>query len=59
VESGRLLQVAMVSRLHYMTESFSDFNAPIEIIPPVDPAGTPIAQPGLVVGAIATPAPEQ
>jgi putative copper export protein len=59
VDSGRVLQVAMVSRVHYMTEQFGDFNAPIEITPPVNESGTPVAEPGLKIDTVgaATPVP--
>jgi hypothetical protein len=40
-ESGRVHQEAMVSRQHYMLNHFFDFNANIELTPPVA-EGTPI-----------------
>lgn len=42
--SGHLLREAMVSRLHYMLNKFSDFNVPVHVTPP-DLSGTPIATP--------------
>ncbi len=40
-ETGELLREGMVSRNHYMTNTFSDYGAPITIEPPVA-AGTPV-----------------
>lgn len=42
--SGHVLREAMVSRLHYMLNVFSDFNVPVNAIPP-DLQGTPVATP--------------
>ncbi len=47
VETGQLLKVAMVSRVHYMTQHFTNFDGEIVILPPVNDAGTPVATPGL------------
>jgi copper transport protein len=47
LETGELLKIAMASRVHYMTQVFSDFDGDIVIEPPVNPAGTPVATPGL------------
>lgn len=57
VDTGHLLQVAMVSRAHYMQERYGNFDGPIEITPPVNDAGTPVATPGQVITEIpyATP----
>lgn len=57
VDSGHLLQVAMVSRAHYMNERYGNFDGSIEITPPVNDAGTPVATPGQVITEIpyATP----
>jgi hypothetical protein len=49
IDSGRLLQVAMVSRAHYMDERYGNFDGPIEITPPVNDAGTPVATPGWTI----------
>ncbi|MEZ4497995.1 MAG: hypothetical protein R2845_14730, partial [Thermomicrobiales bacterium] len=46
-ETGQLLQIAMVSRVHYMTQVFFDFDGNIVIEPPVNAEGTPVATPGL------------
>lgn len=45
VETGQLLQESMVSRNHYMTNTFSDYDAAITIEPPVVD-GTPTAGEG-------------
>lgn len=57
VDTGHLLQVAMVSRAHYMDERYGNFDGQIEITPPVNDAGTPVATPGMVITEIpfATP----
>jgi len=57
VDTGHLLQVAMVSRAHYMHETYGNFDGPVEITPPVNDAGTPVATPGQVITEIpyATP----
>jgi hypothetical protein len=55
----------MVSRAHYMDERYGNFDGPIEITPPVNDAGTPVATPGWTITDIpygtpvpaATPAP--
>jgi hypothetical protein len=41
-ESGHVRREAMVSRLHYMLNEFSDFDAPLQLVPP-DLAATPMA----------------
>jgi hypothetical protein len=44
-ETGHLRQEAMVSRVHYMKNHFSDFDAPLVITPPetpVTPGATPV-----------------
>ena len=41
-ESGYVRQEAMVSRLHYMRNDFSDFDVPIALTPPGE-AATPVA----------------
>jgi hypothetical protein len=41
-ETGQVRREAMVSRRHYMFKQFSDFNEPMQILPP-DEAGTPAA----------------
>jgi hypothetical protein len=44
-ESGRVRREAMVSRFHYMLNRFSEFDVPVELNPPPEPAspaaGTP------------------
>jgi hypothetical protein len=57
VDTGHLLQVAMVSRAHYMDERYGNFDGPVEITPPVNDAGIPVATPGMVITDIpvATP----
>jgi copper transport protein len=45
-ETGLVRRDAMISRRHYMINSFSDFDAPLPIVPPVATGGTPIATPG-------------
>jgi hypothetical protein len=46
-ETGQVRREAMVSRQHYMFRQYSDFNEPLQILPPDE--GTPVA---------GTPAPE-
>jgi hypothetical protein len=48
-ESGHLRREAMVSRLHYMQNRFSDFDAPMTIAPPEDAATPASATP--VIGS--------
>ncbi|MGH2550139.1 MAG: copper resistance CopC/CopD family protein [Thermomicrobiales bacterium] len=57
VDTGHLLQVAMVSRAHYMDERYGNFDGSVEITPPVNDEGTPVATPGMVITDIpyATP----
>ena len=47
VDTGHILRQAMVSRAHYMSEEYGNFDGPVTIVPPVDQAGTPVATPGL------------
>lgn len=51
-ETGQILQIAMISRVHYMTQNFFDFDGDIVIEPPVNPEGTPVATPGLDISTI-------
>ncbi len=41
-ETGYVRQEAMVSRLHYMLNRFSDFDVPITLTPP-EKTATPVA----------------
>ena len=41
-ETGYVRKEAMASRLHYMLNAFSDFDVPIALAPPTEPA-TPVA----------------
>ena len=41
-ETGHVRKEAMVSRLHYMRNAFSDFDVPIALAPPGE-AATPVA----------------
>ncbi len=43
--TGQVRREAMISRSHYMTNAFSDFDAPLPITPPTDasPVATPMA----------------
>jgi hypothetical protein len=41
-ERGYIVEEAMVSRVHYMHNSFSDFDVPLDLVPP-DEAATPTA----------------
>jgi copper transport protein len=52
VETGELLKIAMVSRVHYMTQVFADFDGNVVIEPPVNPEGTPVATPGVDLSTI-------
>ena len=54
-ESGDLVRINMISRMHYMTWLYRDINEPIEIEAPVDSGvATPVASP--VASPAATPA---
>jgi hypothetical protein len=46
-ETGHVRQEAMVSRVHYMKNHFTDFDAPLVIAPPPQPATPPAATPAL------------
>jgi copper transport protein len=58
VDTGHLLKVAMVSRAHYMDETYGNFDGPLQITPPVNDAGTPVATPGQVITEIPYATPE-
>ena len=42
-ESGQLRREMMVSQSHYMRSDFSDFDAPVTIVPPVEAISVPIS----------------
>ena len=54
--SGELRREAMVSTQHYMVYGFSDFDAPLEITPPIDRPAPPVAPATPPTPAVATPA---
>jgi putative copper export protein len=56
VDSGHVLREAMVSRVHYMSEEYGNFDGPLVIEPPVNEAGTPVATPGLSFQTLPEPA---
>jgi hypothetical protein len=47
LETGELLKIAMVSRVHYMTQDFADFDGDVVIEPPVNADVTPVSTPGV------------
>ncbi len=58
-ETGRLVNEAMVSRLHYMRWRFFEFNMPVTIAPPgseATPQASPVASP--VTSAVGSPTPD-
>ncbi|MGC4105646.1 MAG: copper resistance protein CopC [Thermomicrobiales bacterium] len=44
-DTGQVHRLVMVANVHYMVWENSDFNQPIDIQPPVNAAGTPVASP--------------
>ncbi len=56
VDSGHVLRQAMVSRVHYMSEEYGNFDGPVVIEPPVNDTGTPVATPGLSFQTLPEPA---
>jgi hypothetical protein len=44
-ETGHLRREAMVSRQHYMLNQFTDFDVPLDIVPPEDDATPPVGTP--------------